>query len=265
MSYQERRRQRIKKEEKKTLQLRRKSSRMSWIVCLAGIALLVLYRINAPSASTKTSSAVSSASNSASSVVSSTVSPGSDRNAAQEKAPLRADWRLIVVNRQSPLPANFTVVLTKRSDGFRVDARIEPELEEMFVAALQDDVTLKICSAYRGVSQQGGLYHPERYASGSPVSVQPAGESEHHTGLALDIVTPTYQSLDKGFTKTPAYAWLTKNAWKYGFVLRYPKDKEPVTGVIFEPWHFRYVGKEYAKAIYVKQLCLEEYRQILGI
>ena len=78
-------------------------------------------------------------------------------------------------------------------------------------------------------------------------------------GLALDIVTPDYQSLDDGFADTAAAKWLKDNSYKYGFILRYPKGKEDITGVIFEPWHFRYVGVEAATDITKNNLTLEEY------
>ncbi|WOC31293.1 MULTISPECIES: M15 family metallopeptidase [Caproicibacterium] len=267
MRFQDRRRKRETEEEERTRKYRKKTSRMSWGVCLMGLALLFFYQSNAPStAAKKTISTVSSAVSSTSAGSSSSVAKSEKADAAALlKAKLAADWRLILVSQQSPLPKDFTVVLTKRSDGFRVDARIEPELQQMISAAAKDGVTLKICSAYRSVSQQEGLYHPERYASGSPVSVQPAGDSEHHTGLALDFITSNYHTLDSGFAKTAAYTWLLKNSWKYGFVLRYPQNKEQTTGVIFEPWHYRYVGKTYAKEMTEKHLCLEEYRQALGI
>lgn len=264
MNYMERRHQRMQEEEKREKRLKRRNSRMSWLMCLIGIALLFFYKVNMSTVAAKeTKSSTSAASVQTASVPS--VAASSDSDSAQKTAALAADWRLILVNRSSPLPTDFAVALTTRKDGSRVDERIEAELEEMFRAAQNDDVALKVCSAYRSVSQQKQLYHAESFASGIPVSVQPAGESEHHTGLALDIVTTSYQTLDSGFVKTPAYAWLQKNSWEYGFVLRYPKDKEKITGVIYEPWHFRYVGKDYAKVMNEKQMCLEEYRQSLGI
>ena len=88
------------------------------------------------------------------------------------------------------------------------------------------------------------------------------GTSEHQLGLALDIVDVSYQQLDTEQENTPVQQWLMKNSWKYGFVLRYPADKSDITGIIYEPWHYRYVGKEAAAEIYENKLCLEEY---LGI
>ena len=85
------------------------------------------------------------------------------------------------------------------------------------------------------------------------------GTSEHEIGLAVDIVDVKYQLLEENQEKTETQKWLMKNCWKYGFILRYPKDKQEITGVIYEPWHYRFVGKENAKMIMKNNLCLEEY------
>ncbi|MBQ7860248.1 MAG: M15 family metallopeptidase, partial [Faecalibacterium sp.] len=89
--------------------------------------------------------------------------------------------------------------------------------------------------------------------------VTPPGCSEHNCGLAADINSPEYYPLEEPFKNTKAYAWLCAHAEEYGFILRYPKDKEDITGIIYEPWHWRYVGVENAKAINASGLCLEEY------
>ena len=80
-----------------------------------------------------------------------------------------------------------------------------------------------------------------------PVRVLPGNTSEHTTGLALDILSPRHDEADDSFGETPEGLWLAENAWKYGFILRYPEGKEALTGVIYEPWHFRYVGKQSGK------------------
>ena len=89
------------------------------------------------------------------------------------------------------------------------------------------------------------------------------GTSEHHTGLAADIVTPTHQTLDPEFADTDAGKWLQENAAEYGFILRYPEDKQDITEIIYESWHYRYVGVDHAMAIKENGLCLEEYLEIL--
>ena len=92
-------------------------------------------------------------------------------------------------------------------------------------------------------------------------SVAVPGTSEHQLGLALDIVDKSYQMLEEDQQDTPAQQWLMANCWRYGFILRFPKDKEAVTGITYEPWHYRYVGEEVAKTITEGGLCLEEYLQ----
>ena len=90
------------------------------------------------------------------------------------------------------------------------------------------------------------------------------GASEHQVGLALDIVCSTYYRLDEAFGDTEAGKWLAENSYQYGFILRYPKDKEEITGIEYEPWHFRYVGKEAAKEMTEQKLTLEEYVEQVG-
>ncbi|MGI6168220.1 MAG: M15 family metallopeptidase [Christensenellales bacterium] len=87
----------------------------------------------------------------------------------------------------------------------------------------------------------------------------PGNYSEHATGLAVDILSASYAPLDEGFAQTEEGAWLANNAHRFGFILRYPKSKESVTGVVYEPWHFRYVGVEAASEIFQRDICLEEY------
>ena len=93
---------------------------------------------------------------------------------------------------------------------------------------------------------------------GSQVVTVP-GASEHQLGLALDIVSNTYTALDQGFGNTDAGKWLYEHSREYGFILRYPKDKEYITGIDFEPWHFRYVGIEAATVIMDEGITLEEF------
>lgn len=98
----------------------------------------------------------------------------------------------------------------------------------------------------------------------NPVSVMPGGKSEHASGLTMDIVCRSYRSKSSGFSKTKEGIWLEENAHRFGFILRYPKDKTHITGVIFEPWHFRFVGLDAAAEIYNGQYCFEEYIEYLN-
>lgn len=138
----------------------------------------------------------------------------------------------------------------------------------MFEAAKEEGVTgFMITTAYRAVSYQEALYKARREKEpgygddpfNNPVKVLPGRCSEHTTGLALDILAEDYRSADDGYASTPQGKWLSENAYRFGFILRYPEGKESVTGVIFEPWHFRYVGADAAKEIYLSGKCLEEY------
>ena len=128
-----------------------------------------------------------------------------------------------------------------------------------------------ICSAYRTMEKQTDLYnnkvsrlqaeglsYEDAYRQAGTVVAYP-GTSEHNLGLAADIVAKDYQLLDDKQAETPEAKWLEENCWRYGFILRYPTDKTGETGIIFEPWHYRYVGKEAAREIMEQGICLEEY------
>ncbi|MGI6404307.1 MAG: M15 family metallopeptidase [Oscillospiraceae bacterium] len=182
------------------------------------------------------------------------------------------EWQLILASALSPLPAGYgPPELETIAPGYQVDSRIAPALKRMIAEAKIEGINLMICSAYRSEERQRELHErkiAEHVALGKSNEeavavaasiVLPPGTSEHQTGLAVDIVTPENQNLDESFAQTPAAKWLAENSWKYGFILRYPKDKQEITNIIYEPWHFRYVGQEHAKAIYEGGYCLEEY------
>jgi len=181
-------------------------------------------------------------------------------------------WQLILLSADSPLPDNFKMPELETISGeYKVDARAAPFLRRMFNDAKLEGITLMLTSAYRSPEYQDTLFRNQierqrqRYATeeeaiaAAAMIVLPPGTSEHHTGLAVDIVTPDYQVLDDGFANTPAAKWLAENSWKYGYILRYPKDKQSITNIIYEPWHFRFVGEIHAQAIKESGSCLEEY------
>ena len=103
-----------------------------------------------------------------------------------------------------------------------------------------------------------GLSREEATAQAGAVVAVP-GTSEHQTGLAVDLVDKSYQHLDDAQASTEVQQWLMENSWKYGFILRYPEEKSDVTGIIYEPWHYRYVGGPAAREMRELGLCLEEY------
>lgn len=177
---------------------------------------------------------------------------------------------MILVNSKYLLPDNFTVSLAYIGD-YRVDARIKEPLQNMLAAARAEGVDLMLASAYRTKEKSAQLYAAQvekwkqtglsqaEAEKEAAKWVAPPGTSEHHTGLAVDIVTPTHQVMNHAFADTAAAKWMKAHCAEYGFILRYPEDKQDVTGITFEPWHFRYVGVKDAKAVMSAGVCLEEY------
>ena len=192
---------------------------------------------------------------------------------AEEFAKEKEEYYLLLANAENPLPQDWSSQTEEVQNGYEMDKRAAPAMREMIQAAKEDGVELMLCSAYRSVEKQQqlfdhsqqaymaqGMSEEEAYAKTATETAIP-GTSEHQTGLAADIVTPTYQMLDAGFADTPAGQWLSEHAAEYGFVLRYPQDKQEVTGIIYESWHYRFVGKTHAKLMKESGLCLEEYLQ----
>ena len=186
-------------------------------------------------------------------------------------AQTEADWRLLLVNPWNALPEDYEVELATLSNGLQVDARIYDDLSDMLTDCRAAGLEPIVCSAYRTQATQTRLYNNKVArvrASGVPEDqveaeaarwVAKPGTSEHQTGLALDIVAASYQILDEKQEDTAEQKWLMENSWKYGFILRYPSEKSDITGIGYEPWHYRYVGKAAAAEIYRTGVCLEEY------
>ena len=182
-----------------------------------------------------------------------------------------SDWRLVLINKQHPIPENYSFNLGVIKDGMLCDDRILNDLLTMMQAAKDDGINLAIKSPYRTDSRQEnnfntrikqymgqGYSYMEAYKLTSQVITVP-GASEHQVGLALDIVCDTYGSLSAGFGDTKAGQWLAEHSCEYGFIVRYPKGKEYITSIDYEPWHFRYVGREAAMIIKEEGICLEEF------
>lgn len=194
----------------------------------------------------------------------------------QEELPefSKDDWRLVLINKQHSIPDDYTFThgaINTIKGSMECDERIIDELLAMLKSAKGDGVTLAICSPYRDFEYQQmlfnrkikrymgmGMSYMEAYQLSSQAVTVP-GVSEHQIGLALDIVTNSYLTLDEGFGETDAGKWLAENSHKYGFILRYPKGKEYITGIEYEPWHFRYVGVEAATVITERGITLEEF------
>lgn len=183
----------------------------------------------------------------------------------------RDDWKLILINKQHPIPENYEFTLGNIMRGMKCDERVIPELYQMIEAAYADGVNLVISSPYRDSGRQNmlfdkkinkyeaqGMSYMEAYKLAA-IAVTIPDCSEHQVGLAFDITCDRYSSLNEGFANTDAGIWLKENCAEYGFIVRYPKGKEDITGIEFEPWHFRYVGKKAAQIICEENISLEEF------
>ncbi|MCR5733316.1 MAG: D-alanyl-D-alanine carboxypeptidase family protein [Lachnospiraceae bacterium] len=181
------------------------------------------------------------------------------------------DWRLRLINKSHFIPDDYEFPLGSLGGYNSCDKRVIPDLVAMLAAAREDGVNLSIASPYRMHATQIMLYdnkitkfmntgmtYLEAYKlAGQAVTIP--GASEHEAGLCFDIISDDYHALNEGFSNTRGGQWLEANAHYYGFILRYPKDKEYITTIEFEPWHFRYVGVEAASVMYKENLTLEEF------
>ncbi|MBR4236140.1 MAG: M15 family metallopeptidase [Clostridia bacterium] len=169
---------------------------------------------------------------------------------------------LLLVNESHPLSADYVPEELVRLYDMRHSFRLAKSdiyltydtylaAQDMFAAAESENMNgYIITSGYRSYDKQA-----EVYAESQPGYAQKPGCSEHQTGLCFDVTVETAQ----GFENTPQYRWLRANAHKYGFIQRYPADKADVTGISYEPWHYRYVGADAANEMYKNSLTLEEY------
>lgn len=200
-----------------------------------------------------------------------------------EKENIDNAWAMFLVNNQNPLPDDYDKRITVKkvySNGdrdFEFDERAADYLINMFAAAKKDGINLTVNSSYRTIEYQqfnfdrsvqqrinNGMSYDEAVLDTEKEVAYP-GKSEHNAGLSADIFSDEYVSFDDdGFKNTKAYAWLMENAADYGFILRYPEEKEAETGIIYEPWHYRFVGVYYAHKVQESGLCLEEYFKANG-
>ena len=178
------------------------------------------------------------------------------------------DWRLLVVNSTREFSQSYSPEVSYVMDsGTRLDKRVTPYYIKMYRAAKKDKVTLTPYSGYRSYAHQQWNYnnltqvYMNQYglsrsdaAKKAATVILPPGTSEHNLGLAMDICNTL-----NSFENSKEFKWLCKNAQNYGFILRYPKGKQNITGVVYEPWHWRFVGIENAKKIKKSGLCLEQY------
>lgn len=182
-------------------------------------------------------------------------------------------WNLVLVNGACPMEEGYVPELKELEAGLSVDSRIYEAAKKMLTDAKKAGLHVKICSAYRSVERQQQVFGSsmkERVNEGmsywdayeeTVLNVALPGTSEHALGLALDLVSNEYTELDERQENTAEAKWLKDNCHKYGFILRYPPEKTNITGIIYEPWHYRYVGVEDATEIMKLGVTLEEYLQ----
>lgn len=178
------------------------------------------------------------------------------------------NWSIAIINTEYPLPDSYAPTLSNAIDGsdIQLDSKVSEHYAAMYAAAKQAGCVLTPYSGYHTYTLQENTYKrkvnfyvnqgmsDEEAAAKARQQVLPAGCSEHNAGLSMDIV-----SASSDFVNTKEYKWLCENAQNYGFILRYPEDKTAITGVNFEPWHWRYVGEKAAKEMKENNQCLEEY------
>lgn len=185
------------------------------------------------------------------------------------------DWKLLLVNPRHSVPEAYSVTLDYVQGKYQLDERAAEPMRTMIAAAKQDGVNLWVLSAYRTQEYQEGLFDDnvrqlkaqgmtqEEAVKETAANVAVPGTSEHQTGLAADIMCAEWTGgITEDFAETDAYKWLNANCAKYGFIERYPQGKSDITSIVYEPWHYRYVGTEHAKVIMEQGITLEEY---LGI
>ena len=182
---------------------------------------------------------------------------------------------IYLVNPWNPLPEGYTVELVPINDLHQIAAVAYQDYLDMVTDCEEAGHMPVVCSSYRTQEYQEGLYQnriaryvDEGYTEEEATtlagrSVAIPGTSEHQLGLALDIVDNRNWKLDESQADMPTQKWLMENSWRYGWILRYPSEKSERTGIIYEPWHYRYVGKAVAKEIYDLGVCLEEYLEMM--
>lgn len=251
-------------------------------VAVGGVSFLLTRRAVVPSAS-----AASSISMPAQSIADPTVSSAENTAApanalgltADEARAMLADPLMVLVNHTSKMPDDYTFDTKECGSATAVNKTLQTVACDAFLemqkAAAADGVTVWMQSGYRSVKYQTSLYERKtKYyldkgcdnataREKAAAVVNPPGYSEHNCGLAADLNSPEHTGLDEGFEKTAAFRWLCEHAGDYGFILRYPRDAEDKTEIIYEPWHWRYVGVENAAKINASGLCFEEYIETL--
>lgn len=257
----------------------RRVAGLTAVVCLVvgGAAFLLNRKAPVPSASAAGAPA-SSAAESTSAAASEGAEESRDNALGltkAEAAAMLADPMMVLVNHTNKMPDNYTFDTKECGSQTAVNKTLQTAACDAFLemqkAAAADGVTVWMQSGYRSVKYQTGLYERKtKYYTDrgydtatakemAAAVVNPPGYSEHNCGLAADLNSPEHTGLDEGFENTTAFRWLCEHAVEYGFILRYPKGAEDKTEITYEPWHWRYVGRENAAKISASGLCFEDY------
>lgn len=202
----------------------------------------------------------------------------SDSNQADRpQAPASTDVRteddgnlFVLVNKQYAVSRDYYPTDMVDIDGSlstNQNLKVKREAYDAYLSMLQDakkeGLNFAICSAYRSYALQESLYNNSLAANGKEYTEKMfayPGQSEHHTGYAIDVTSASMNwGLSQNYTDYPDGAWITEHCSEYGFIIRYPKGKEDITGYMYEPWHIRYVGVDAAKEITRQGITLEEY------
>lgn len=229
------------------------------------------------SPSTSTTVAAPAPSSTAPSTTATTTTTGVTSGVSHYKQAKAKEWSLLLVNRWNFLPDDYeatTTYVDYDSQGNRIDDRVRTALEKMLSAGSEHGLWGLLL--YRdGETQQGyfddavakwkaeGYSESEAEVMAATEVIRP-GTSEHQTGMAVDILGSGYTAREEAFEESDAFQWLQEHCAEYGFILRYPKGKEDITGMDYEPWHYRYVGQEYAEEIMSRGLTLEEFLEEKG-
>lgn len=203
-----------------------------------------------------------------------------ETSSSETEEPSPKDYgTLILVNPWNYIPEDYTLELETVQGKYKMDIKAAESARNLVAVAKEAGFNMQLCSAYRTVEKSAELYqrkvnqyigygYSEADAKVEAAKwVAPPGTSEHHTGLAMDLVSSDYwnyySDLEHDYEKFDSFKWMYEHCAEFGFILRYPKDKQDITGITYEPWHYRYVGIEAAEYIMENGLCLEEYLEII--
>ncbi len=227
------------------------------LICAVAAAFFLMHRI---AENRRAEEAESAAAEAAEKAAQEQAEEEAREQAIQDKiAEEKAQWYLILVNNQNAMPDDFDIETAEVEDGYVIDTRVNDALQDMLADCREAGYSPRLISTFRTRETQQYLY--DHTANKADTAVP--GHSEHECGLAADIIDSGSlgwaDPLIAEQEDMPAQKWLMEHCQDYGFILRYPADKEDITEIIYEPWHYRYVGKEHASIIMENGICLEEY------